>query len=155
MKHLTLALMLLSSGACSSAETLTVKTLYANALCGDSEASLRFIEPNQLPMVMGRSGLQQTWSEKSASPPHTGAGRLLLISLGQRPSGGYGVALTQESARVHRGVVMLPLQLEVPPPDSLQTQQLTQPCLVVSVQPGEYRQVQSAALPGLAVQVAE
>jgi hypothetical protein len=155
MRYLSPLVLLMCASACTGTETLVVKSIYGNAQCGDAAASMRIIEAAHLAALMGQNRLQQPWGEKPAAPPDTGDRLLVLISLGQKPSGGYGLALTGVKAVVDQGVVLLPLLVQEPPPDSLQTQHLTQPCLVVGLQPGNYRQVQSAALPGLAAQVDE
>lgn len=155
MKYLNSLFLLLCTTACTGTETLAIKSIYGNSQCGDTLASMRFIKPTQLPELMGQFRLQQTWGEQPAKPSDMGDWPLVLISLGQKPSGGYGVALGGTTAEVNGGMVALPLTVQEPAPDSLHTQQLTQPCLVVAIQPGNYQGARSAALPGLVARVAE
>lgn len=151
MKFLSPLILLLSASACTGTETVLVKKILGNSQCGDEIASMRFIEPTQLQALMGQNQPRQTWGAKPSLPE---AGQsLLLISLGQKPSGGYGLALGGEAATVQDRTLLLPLLIEEPLPNRLQTQQLTQPCLVVELQPGQYNQVRSSALPGLNAQV--
>lgn len=152
MKSLSLLILLLSTSACTRAETVLVKRIFGNSQCGDEIASMRFIEPAQLQTLIGQNPLRQTWGAEP-SLPEVGQSPLLLISLGQKPSGGYGLALKGEAATVESRALLLPLLVQEPLPDTLQTQQLTQPCLVVELQPGHYSQVRSNALPGLHAQV--
>lgn len=144
----TLALLLFTS-ACAGTETVAVKSIHGHGQCGDDTASMRFIEPAQLQRLMGGgTRLKQTW-EAAPGPQEFDGWRLLLISLGEKPTGGYGLALAGAVAEVQQGTALVPLQLQEPAPGSLQTQQLTRPCLVVGLRPGSYRQVGSTGLPGI------
>lgn len=154
MKSLSLLILLLSASACTGSETVMVRKIFGNAQCGDEIASMRFIVSAQLQALLAQNALKQTWGSEP-NLPEVGQLPLLLISLGQKPSGGYGLSLTGEAATVENGALLLPLVIQEPSPNTLQTQQLTQPCLVVELQPGGYRHVRSDALPGLKAQLAK
>lgn len=146
-------MLLLCTGACAGADTAAVKAIHGHGQCGDATASMRFIEPAQLQALLeGGKPLKQTWGSAPDTQEFDGW-RLLLISLGEKPSGGYGLTLEGETAAMQNGTVLVPLQVREPAPGSLQTQQLTRPCLVVGLRPGSYQRAGSAALPGITAPV--
>lgn len=71
-------------------------------------------------------------------PPLSGNDTVVGIFLGQRPTGGYSVRVTNASAQ--GGVLTLTVDLRAPGPGSITTQALTSPWTIVRV-PGTYREV--------------
>lgn len=59
-------------------------------------------------------------------------GILLLISMGTRPTGGYGITVPAQ-APMEDGEVRLQVEFQVPAPDALVTQALTSPCVLVAL----------------------
>ena len=58
---------------------------------------------------------------------------MLLVAMGARPSAGYGLSLTGESATVRDGVLSVRVDWREPPPGYRQAQVVTRPCLVLKV----------------------
>ncbi|MEQ9544625.1 MAG: protease complex subunit PrcB family protein [Marinobacter sp.] len=56
---------------------------------------------------------------------------LVLVGLGQKPTGGYGVTL--ESSAITEGVLELSVNVRQPSADTMVTQALTTPCAVIAV----------------------
>ena len=56
---------------------------------------------------------------------------LLLVAAGRRPTGGYGVALSD--ARLHNQVLEVTVEVRSPAPDQMVTQALTSPCALLAV----------------------
>ena len=69
------------------------------------------------------------------SPPMVDFSRegVLLVAMGTRPSAGYGLSLTGESATVRDGVLSVRVDWREPPPGYRQAQVVTRPCLVLKV----------------------
>jgi len=63
--------------------------------------------------------------ELGAEIPDTGQGTYLISYWGEKPTGGYSLAV--ESARLEGDLVTVRLKLEEPPPDAMVTQALTYP----------------------------
>ena len=63
---------------------------------------------------------------------------LLLVSMGQRSTGGYGLALAREEVVVEDEVAVIELEFTEPGPDDLVTQALTSPCLLLTLPEGGY-----------------
>lgn len=64
---------------------------------------------------------------------------LVLVGLGQKPTGGYG--LTLESAEIVDDVLELSLKAREPAADAMVTQALTTPCAVIAISPDEWEQL--------------
>lgn len=58
---------------------------------------------------------------------------LVLVSLGQKPTGGYGVTLDQSAIR--EGTLELTVNVRQPAADAIVAQVLTTPCAVIAVSP--------------------
>ena len=123
-------------------EVLTVERLYASSTCGSLN----------LPEVVWIADAK-TWQEQYAlivSPyieppslpkvdfPHEG---VLLITMGQRTTGGYSLRLTGMPATVQGGVLIVPVEWREPPPGYALTQVMTSPCLLAKVPNGAFSQI--------------
>lgn len=64
---------------------------------------------------------------------------LVLVGLGQKPTGGYG--LTLQSAEIVDDVLELVVRARKPPADAMVTQALTTPCAVIAISPNDWEQV--------------
>ncbi|SEO91549.1 PrcB C-terminal [Aquisalimonas asiatica] len=84
--------------------------------CGDLDTGARWIEPD---------ALERLDVERSSDRA------LLLISQGERPTGGYGVNL--DATSVDGDTIIVHLRLQAPGDDELVTQALTRPCLVLGI----------------------
>lgn len=64
---------------------------------------------------------------------------LVLVGLGQKSTGGYGVTL--ESAEIVDDVLELTLNTRKPAPDAMVTQALTTPCAVIAISPEDWKRL--------------
>lgn len=64
---------------------------------------------------------------------------LLLVGLGQKTTGGYG--LTLQSAEIRDDVLELKMAVRRPTKDAMVTQALTTPCAVIAISPKEWEQL--------------
>lgn len=67
--------------------------------------------------------------------------RVLVISMGTRPTSGYFLNLAQTRAPLDGKMLTLFVTWHEPAANSILAQVITQPCLVVAVEKGEYNQV--------------
>lgn len=65
---------------------------------------------------------------------------LLLVGLGQKSTGGYG--LTLQSSEIVDDVLELIVKVRRPAADAMVTQALTTPCAVIAISPEEWEQLQ-------------
>jgi len=75
----------------------------------------------------------QLGAPAAPSPVDFGRDVVLLIGMGQRPTGGFGIQLAAPVARVEGGVATVRVAFTSPPPGAMLTQALTSPCLAVKV----------------------
>ncbi|MDL0432131.1 protease complex subunit PrcB family protein [Marinobacter sp. TBZ242] len=64
---------------------------------------------------------------------------LVLVGLGQKSTGGYGVTL--ETAEIVDDVLELTLKAREPSPDAMVTQALTTPCAVIAISPEDWERL--------------
>ena len=69
--------------------------------------------------------------------------RVLMISMGVRPTAGYHLSLAQPRARLDGKVLTLSILWREPAPGSIAAQVITQPCLIVAVEKREYSEVRA------------
>lgn len=144
----------LTTAGCTAddSRSIAVQVLHQHLYCDEAEAGMRLIDAQTLQTMRGGKELRQTL-ETSPQPSVDVRGHLLLISLGPKSSGGYNIGLTDNAANIREGTLYLPLEVEEPQPDSLQTMQITNPCLVIAIEPGPYEVISATALPGKQVKL--
>ncbi|MDF0748820.1 protease complex subunit PrcB family protein [Marinobacter sp. 71-i] len=64
---------------------------------------------------------------------------LVLVGLGQKPTGGYG--LTLQSANIVDDVLELVVRARQPAADAMVTQALTTPCAVIAISPNDWEEM--------------
>ncbi|WP_290651610.1 protease complex subunit PrcB family protein [Aquisalimonas sp.] len=99
------------------AQSARVEVLGHGNHCGKRDQGAHWIEADDV-------------EDRLAVDPREGY-RLLLISQGERPTGGFGVSLNAYT--LERGRVRVRLHLKKPSGDELVTQALTRPCLVLGI----------------------
>ena len=132
-------------GACSAQPTptqISLRSVYHNSYCGTEEPGLRWLSTAEFATLVRGPGAGQHLGMEPTPVPHVDADeRLLQVSLGQKGSGGHGVALSGDSAQVMQDVLVLPLSIQQPAPGTMQTMQLTYPCVVVALPNSGYSRV--------------
>jgi hypothetical protein len=63
---------------------------------------------------------------------------ILLIRMGEKPNGGYGLALTAEEARIENREAQIQVRLNEPRPDGFYTQAIVYPHLVIKMEKGAF-----------------
>lgn len=67
---------------------------------------------------------------------------LVLVGLGQKSTGGYG--LTLAAAEIADNVLELTLDVRTPAPDAMVTQALTTPCAIIAITPEDWEQLRAS-----------
>jgi hypothetical protein len=73
--------------------------------------------------------------------------RLVLVELGEQPSGGHRLALAAAGLQRRHGTLVVTVTHQRPAPDALVTQALTQPCLALVVPREGWHRAELAGLP--------
>ncbi|MCL2878275.1 MAG: protease complex subunit PrcB family protein, partial [Acidobacteria bacterium] len=63
---------------------------------------------------------------------------VLLIRLGEKPNGGYGLKLTADAARIENREAQIPVHLSEPEPGFLYTQAIIYPHLAIIIEKGSF-----------------
>ena len=113
---------------------LPVKLLHGGGQCGDLERpTLLWIAR----MDDWRSRYARVTSAQINPPPPPAVDfpreGVLLIAMGQRPTGGYGLSLAEETAAVRDGVLTVRADWREPLPGYRLAQVITAPCLMVKL----------------------
>lgn len=66
---------------------------------------------------------------------------MVLIHMGHKTTGGYRLESTQSKARLKAGSAWIAIDWIEPPTGAIAAQVITQPCLLLKIQRGEYRSV--------------
>lgn len=66
---------------------------------------------------------------------------LLIVAMGQKPTGGYGLELNHEIAVVSDDVAVVSVSWIEPQKDAIVPQVITSPCLVIILPKGSYSQI--------------
>lgn len=79
-----------------------------------------------------------------AVPPAVDFSRygVLLISMGRRPTAGYGLNVTAEAARLQGDTLQVTVVWQEPAADSVQAQMLTEPCLLLQLPAVPFQRIQ-------------
>jgi len=114
---------------------IDVTQLESGMLCGELEPGVRWIENlQQYQTLTGVAGAEHLLSEMQER-------QLLLVSMGQRSSAGFYLALSESQAQLQDGVVHLSLAWHSPAPGQMTAQMITHPCLLVALPRHAYQGV--------------
>ena len=67
--------------------------------------------------------------------------RLILYALGQQPTSGYSIVLTQDNATIKKQTLYLPVRVQRPKGGSYQAQVITSPCKIFSLPHADYSEI--------------
>jgi hypothetical protein len=147
-------LMLLAVSACMSSQasdagetSVNVRLLYKSAFGGGTHnrpAAAWITEPNLYQRTYQRLGKTTIGSQQNQSLPAVDfkRERVLLITMGQRPTGGYLLDLAKPSADIISDTAILHLVWFKPPSGAILPQVITSPCILLSLPKGDYSRIQ-------------
>lgn len=135
---------ILALGGCvggSHAETrVSVESVAADTQCQRLEPGMAaFVATDQASLQrLNEAGSD---SLRRAAATLSGERMLVLVSMGEQPTGGYALALADTVARVANGNAELKVRVVEPDEGAIVTQALTSPCLLLSVERDHVRSV--------------
>lgn len=136
--------------ACSieqSAQQVSLRSLHQSTYCNSDAAGVRWLSPEHLAKLLANpAGRQHLGAVPVSAPSIADDEKLILVSLGQKNSGGFEVSLASTKAEIQDGVVELPLDIRQPAPGTMQTMQLTSPCVVIGLRGTGYQRINAASL---------
>lgn len=124
---------------------VAVETLHSWALCTGASTS-----PNAV-WIDSRQMFKVHWQRIHSH--RIGAGKpsipqiewdthgLVLIHMGQKPTGGYGLELIRRRALLKDGTAHVRVNWKQPPANAIATTMITSPCLLVKIRRGDYHSV--------------
>lgn len=131
-RPIALATLLASAIGCQlqAASEQSIQVYYRSSQCGISMPTLVLIENQQQwrQLIPQRKILL---GPAAPDAPDFDRQSLLLIAAGQKPSGGYQISLLDNKANMVNGE--LAVSVEIKSPASMASQQVTSPCLLVSI----------------------
>ena len=144
----------LAVGACGSGvgkttgqavSPLVMETLYLGQQCGGAapQPAAQWIgAAGDLSVLWQRLGNRFAGSPRPAPPEVDFAEHgVLLLSMGQRPTGGYGLALRDQAVLVVGHSARVDVQWQEPLPGELVPQVLSSPCLLLRLPRGDFAEV--------------
>lgn len=121
-----------------------VSKIYNDQQCGLQQAQLVWI-PSQQEYQTLFSNLRRSYIENQAKPPPLVEWQdysAILVAMGQKNTGGYGLDVGNTDATVDDGVLSITLQWHEPKSGMIVTQVLTSPCLLLKVPKGDYHRIE-------------
>jgi hypothetical protein len=129
----------------SAESVMAVKAIYSDAICslGSAGPEAVWLETNQ--------ALEAQWKRLHSHrlggsiPPapllEMDAFGFLLIRMGQKPTGGYGLELAQTEARVGADIATVHVKWIRPSARAMVAQVITSPCLLLQIKRGAYQTI--------------
>lgn len=115
---------------------LPIRTIWAGSQCGCEarQPLIRWVtDQSQLTAAMAAAGSKALEAQLARHPMDWTRRGIVWICMGLKPSGGYALSLAAPVANVSAGVAMITVRWRQPRPGSVVTQQLTSPCLLLSL----------------------
>jgi len=120
-------------------EPLSVRKLHQSTTCGSVAVSQWITTPAQAEKVY-KQLFHGVITDTQPKPPDTNYSThaLLLVSMGQKTTGGYSVTLASEELKLLNAHAQLSVHWTEAKPGMITIQMLTNPCLLVDVSRGAY-----------------
>jgi hypothetical protein len=123
--------------------TTGVETIYHDQQCGLQQPQAVWVQSEKEYQILFRQ-LRQSYLGSQVKPPQVDwrSSSVILVGMGRKNTGGYGVTLIDNSAGVNNGVLQLAVQWQQPKPGMMLTQTLTSPCLLIKIPKGDYQRIE-------------
>ncbi len=118
-------------------ERLAMQVLYSSThcgLCSGKPSAVRFATIQQAQEAIGKS-------TNLPSPTTTGNPVLVLLCMGQQPTGGFSILPVASTFQVQDGLALLDVLWQKPGSDAFVTQAFTSPCLLLALEKGPYHTI--------------
>jgi len=124
----------------SSVKTLPVNEIYSAAICNINKQGITEIKDKEAlqDMLKKANSHRLNSKPKDLSQIDFSISQVYLITMGTRPNAGYALKVTSHEASLENGALNLPIQVELPSPNSMYAQMMTSPCTLISLPIGDY-----------------
>lgn len=121
---------------------LKITTVHESSQCGPT-VTTQWISSQQQFETLFRASQQQMLSSAPPQPSNIDFTRfgVVLVSMGQRRTGGYRIELAQEGLVVRNDTAQITVRWREPEPGMMVTQVLTHPCVFLRVPRADYQSV--------------
>ena len=126
------AFMLLKACA-GTGEAEEKKELFAEAMYQSTRCN---IAREEVKLITDLASISQYESVNPSADKH-----VLMLAMGSKPSAGYRISLDSEIALIENDVLLLPVSFMSPPKGAMTASVITSPCMVVSVEKGNYSSI--------------
>ncbi len=115
------------------------EVLYRGGQCGGAQAGLSWLgDAESYHAVLSRTRAPSSGTLPEVDFADTG---VVYVEMGERPTAGYGLDFL--GARIEGEALVLELDWREPPEDAFTAQVITQPCLLLSMPKGDYREIRA------------
>lgn len=115
--------------------------MFAGSRCGGDAEALEWITDTDRLDAIRDQLVKQSPVDKPLPTINLATDSVFLLSMGTRPTPGYGVSLTPTAPQLSGNTLTLDMHWRQPPEGLMLAQVLTNPCLLFSVDNGDYQQV--------------
>jgi len=115
------------------------RQITASDQCGVGSAGLTYLSKRE-ELARLQAWPMQNLSMKPLNALDFNREHVLIVGLGQKPTGGYG--LTLANSQIESDTLKLTMILRRPAPDAMVTQVLTTPCAVLAITPERWKSIE-------------
>lgn len=127
-----------ATGEAQPEESIKIRQITQSAHCGLTGPGVAYLRSSEeRETMLDVSG--QNMATDAVRNVDLSREDLVIVTLGQKPTGGYSVGLT--GAHEQERVLDLVMQVSAPGPDMMVTQVITSPCVVLAVEKRSWKQV--------------
>ena len=126
-----------------NSDNLPLNILYKSNICGTHQDS-QWLGNQEAYHAAFNVLSRQTIADSDSQPPAVDfkSSGVLLVSMGQKRTGGYTIDLASQRLRVENNSALVEIGWHEPESGMMLAQMLTNPCLFVDVPRGEYNTIQ-------------
>lgn len=141
MKKYSVFILCLCLNACAGRQ-YTVELLYQSSACAQYGEGLYILQQQkELNKLIGSQLLMRLDNVKPFALVMDNSRHTILFSLGERPTPGYAINVTDKTVNVKGGSLNISLGVQPPMKDSSLPQVVTTPCAVFLVEKGSYNKI--------------
>jgi len=126
-------------------QTLKVRLLFKGDQCGTTRLNPNAIwieDPDQFKKTSAQLTRHTIGAHQDlSSRVDFSREGILIVAMGQKPTGGYGLELNREFAVISDGTAVLQVSWIDPPKGAILPQIITSPCLAIILPKGQYSQI--------------
>lgn len=121
-----------------------IKVLHRASLCGTVNRSQWLLSQDAYESVFAALNKQILSASKPNAPKvNFSRSGVLLVSMGQRRTGGFSVNLANDELIVSKRIAVVEIEWREPQPGMMTIQMLSNPCLLLEVPRGDYQTLQA------------